>query len=405
MNFIKRITFLFLLILLFLPLHTRASNNIVDVYLFYGRECPHCAELEKAIEEIKKDYPNLKVHKYEVWYNSENRNYMNEAASILDTKVTGVPFTVIGTRFFSGYSAVVRKGEIKHTIETYSKVATYKDPVGEMLGITKRSGTLTYEDITKINDDDPSYILELPFVGPVKAKTVSLPVISIVMGAIDGFNPCAMWVLLFLISVLLNMKDRRRMWLLGSIFIITSAVIYLFFMFTWLNVVTFIGALWWFKLLIALIALIGGILNIRSFIKSKEDGCNVVDETKRKNIFHKIKKFTSQKKLSLAIAGIIALAITVNFIELSCSAGLPVIFTSILAMNNLSLFEYSFYIFLYILFFLLDDLIVFIIAMISLKLTGISNKYVKYSHLIGGIIMLAIGLLMIFKPEWLMFNF
>ncbi|HHT38770.1 MAG TPA: hypothetical protein GXZ95_05140 [Mollicutes bacterium] len=405
MNFIKRITFLFLLILLFLPLHTRASNNIVDVYLFYGRECPHCAELEKAIEEIKKDYPNLKVHKYEVWYNSENRNYMNEAASILDTKVTGVPFTVIGTRFFSGYSAVVRKGEIKHTIETYSKVATYKDPVGEMLGITKRSGTLTYEDITKINDDDPSYILELPFVGPVKAKTVSLPVISIVMGAIDGFNPCAMWVLLFLISVLLNMKDRRRMWLLGSIFIITSAVIYLFFMLTSLNVVTFIGALWWFKLLIALIALIGGILNIRSFIKSKEDGCNVVDETKRKNIFHKIKKFTSQKKLSLAIAGIIALAITVNFIELSCSAGLPVIFTSILAMNNLSLFEYSFYIFLYILFFLLDDLIVFIIAMISLKLTGISNKYVKYSHLIGGIIMLAIGLLMIFKPEWLMFNF
>jgi len=405
MNFIKRITFLFLLILLFLPLHTRASNNIVDVYLFYGRECPHCAELEKAIEEIKKDYPNLKVHKYEVWYNSENRNYMNEAASILDTKVTGVPFTVIGTRFFSGYSAVVRKGEIKHTIETYSKVATYKDPVGEMLGITKRSGTLTYEDITKINDDDPSYILELPFVGPVKAKTVSLPVISIVMGAIDGFNPCAMWILLFLISVLLNMKDRRRMWLLGSIFIITSAVIYLFFMLTSLNVVTFIGALWWFKLLIALIALIGGILNIRSFIKSKEDGCNVVDETKRKNIFHKIKKFTSQKKLSLAIAGIIALAITVNFIELSCSAGLPVIFTSILAMNNLSLFEYSFYIFLYILFFLLDDLIVFIIAMISLKLTGISNKYVKYSHLIGGIIMLAIGLLMIFKPEWLMFNF
>ena len=110
MNFIKRITFLFLLILLFLPLHTRASNNIVDVYLFYGRECPHCAELEKAIEEIKKDYPNLKVHKYEVWYNSENRNYMNEAASILDTKVTGVPFTVIGTRFFRIFSCRKKRG-------------------------------------------------------------------------------------------------------------------------------------------------------------------------------------------------------------------------------------------------------------------------------------------------------
>ena len=176
-------------------------------------------------------------------------------------------------------------------------------------------------------------------------------------------------------------------------------------MLLWLNVITFVGSLKWFKILIALIALIGGTLNVRSFIKSKDTGCTVVDETKRKSIFTKIKKITTEKKLSLSIIGIIVLAVTVNFIEVSCSAGLPVIFMSILSMNDLSVLEYSFYMFLYILFFLIDDLIIFIIAMVTLKLTGISNKYAKYSHLIGGILMIIIGILLIFKPEWLTFNF
>ena len=103
--------------------------------------------------------------------------------------------------------------------------------------------------------------------------------------------------------------------------------------------------------------------------------------------------------------GIIALAFSVNLIELACSAGLPVLFTQILAMNNLSTVATALYFFLYLLFFMIDDLIVFIIAMITFKVTGISNKYSKYSHLIGGIIMVIIGLLMAFKTEWLMFNF
>jgi hypothetical protein len=234
---------------------------------------------------------------------------------------------------------------------------------------------------------------------------LSLPLLSIIIGTIDGFNPCAMWVLLFLISILIGMKDKKRMWALGSAFMITSAVIYLVFMLAWLNLAIFIGAIWWIKILIALVAFAGGIINVRAYIRSKEAGCEVVDEKKRKKIFAKVKSFTSEKSFVLALLGIITLAVSVNFIELTCSAGLPVIFTNILALNNLSAFEYSIYIFLYLLFFLLDDLIVFFIAMTTLKMKGISNKYAKYSHLIGGIIMLIIGILMVFKPEWLMFNF
>jgi hypothetical protein len=106
----------------------------------------------------------------------------------------------------------------------------------------------------------------------------------------------------------------------------------------------------------------------------------------------------------LALGGIIVLAFLVNLVELVCSAGLPAIYTQILALNNLANWQYYFYIFLYVFFFMVDDLLIFIVAMVTLKMTGLSTRYARYSHLIGGILMIIIGILLIFKPEWLMFG-
>jgi len=153
--------------------------------------------------------------------------------------------------------------------------------------------------------------------------------------------------------------------------------------------------------------MIGALVNFKSFNKERKQdaGCQVVDKQKRVNIINKIKKFTTEKSLIPAILGAMALAVSVNFVELACSAGLPLLFTQILALNELSAPLYALYMCLYMLAYLLDDLIIFIIAMVTLKLTGMTNKYNKYSHLIGGIIMLIVGLLMMFKPEWIMMNF
>ena len=215
-----------------------------------------------------------------------------------------------------------------------------------------------------------------------------------------------MWILLFLITMLINLKDRRRMWILGFTFIISSALVYLLFMLAYLQVASAIIQTW-FKYIIALIALVGGIINLRSYFKSrkKDVGCDVTDAKKRRKIIDKIKKILAEKSFIFAFFGIIFLAFSVNLIELACSAGLPVMFTNIIAMNNVSAPLTALYFFLYLLFFMIDDIIVFSIAMITFKVTGISNKYSKYSHLIGGIIMIIIGLLMAFKTEWLMFNF
>ena len=136
-----------------------------------------------------------------------------------------------------------------------------------------------------------------------------------------------------------------------------------------------------------------------------DDGCEVIDKKKRKTIFERIKKFTHEKSLLLSIVGIMVLAVSVNVVELLCSAGLPVVFSELLVINNISGTKAVLYDLLYILFFLLDDLIVFIIAIKTMDVVGISSKYNKYSHLVAGIIMLLIGILLLFKPGWLMLNF
>ena len=204
--------------------------------------------------------------------------------------------------------------------------------------------------------------------------------------------------------MLIGINNRKRMWILGLSFLITSAAVYMAIMLSWLNIVVKMTTVIWIRNIIALIAVIGGIFNLRSFYKSHDGGCNVVDDKKRKKIFSKIRKFTSEKNLFLALIGVIGLAISVNFVELACSAGLPLIFTQLLAINGISGMNGFMYTLLYIVFFLFDDMIIFFIAMITLKVTGISTKYSKYSHLIGGILMIIVGLLLLFKPEWLMFS-
>jgi hypothetical protein len=224
------------------------------------------------------------------------------------------------------------------------------------------------------------------------------------MGALDGFNPCAMWTLLFLISLLLGMENRKRMWILGTAFIVASASVYFLFMSAWLNLILFLGFVIWIRVLIGVFALAGGCYSIKEFIFNKDGGCKVAGDEKRRKIFERLKLSVQQNSLWFALGGIFVLAFAVNLVELICSAGLPAIYTQILALNEMAGWRYYFYILLYIFFFMLDDLFIFFVAMITLEMSGITTKYAKASRLIGGIVMLAIGLMLIFKPEWLMFG-
>lgn len=397
----KKIKYIFLFILSFLfilPSINAEEKKQVNVYLFHSNTCSHCKAEIEFLNEIQKEYENLKINLYEINDEKENKELMINIKEKLNIDSPMVPFTVIGDYYYIGYNDGVKDG-IKNLIEKYTFEEQY-DVIKDIIdGKDVSNFKIKNGEINKIST----------MFGEIDPAKVSLPILSVIMGAIDGFNPCAMWVLIFLITMLFNMENKKRMWALGITFLVTSALIYLVFMFVWLGVATkLLTTISWLKLLIGLIALIGAFINLKGFIKSivkKDAGCEVVDNSKRKKIISKIKKYTSEKSFILAMLGVMLLAISVNAIELACSAGLPVLFTNVLALNDVNFIEKCIYIFIYIFFFLIDDIIVFFVAMFTLNIKALSTKYTKYSHLIGGIIMLIIGILMIFKPEWLMFNF
>ena len=403
MKKIIKLCSLFIIILLF-PLVVNAKDNKVTLYLFHGDGCPHCAAEIEYLNSIEKKYDNLEIVKYEVWYNEDNSKFLQEVYEAYGITRNGVPTTVIGNTIMQGYGTSTGS-KIERAIQYYLE-NDYTDQIARI-----KEGTFNKEDLEngfekEEKKSDEEMTIEVPALGKVNLKRVSLTSAAVVIGLVDGFNPCAMWILLFLISVLIGMKNKKRMWALGLTFLVTSALVYMLIMLSWIQIAVKITTVIWVRNIIAIIALIGAIVNIRSYIRSRKDsGCEVVDDKKRKNIFSKIRKFTSEKSFILAILGVIGLAVSVNLVELACSAGLPLVFTELLALNNVSDSMKFFYTIIYIVFFLLDDLIVFFIAMFTMKITGISTKYNKYSHLIGGIIMLLIGVLLIFKPEWLMFQF
>ena len=406
----RSLKILFLVICLFSfcnVVNAVSEKNLVNIYLFHSYTCKHCKEEIKLLDELEKEYDNIKVYKYEVNENG-NGELLKNISEIMGSKVTGTPYTIIGNKVFSGYDYENSKGRFKGAIEYYSKYG-YEDKVGEYISsipLPSYEVKDTDPDVDEYISNYISYKVKLPLIGEVKLKNLTLPLITVVIGLADGFNPCAMWVLLFLISMLIGMKDKKRMWILGSTFLLISALIYLIFMMSWLNLANLLISVVWVRVIVAIVSLVGGIINLRGYIKHRKvSGCDVVDDKKRNKIITRIKKFTTEKNFWLAILGVIVLAISVNVVELACSAGLPVMFIEILSLNNLTAIEEIIYIVLYMLFFLLDDFVVFVIAMTTLSLTSVSSKYGNLSKLIGGILMLLIGLLLMFKPEWIMFNF
>jgi len=213
-------------------------------------------------------------------------------------------------------------------------------------------------------------IISLPLIGNIETANFSLPILTVVIAAVDGFNPCAMWTLLFLITLLINIKNKKRMWALGSIFIIASGLVYFLFMTAWLNFFIFVSVVTWVKFIIAIFALAAGLYHLREFKKNKDGTCKVESSEKRKTRFDKIKQIVYRENIGWAILGIIILAGAVNIVELLCSAGLPAIYTSILTLTEIPTWQYYIYLLAYIIIFMIDDLIIFFIAMFTLRAVG-----------------------------------
>ena len=367
------------------------------LHFFWASGCPHCTKEKVFLNTLKGKYPQLIIKDYEITYDRKNLELLQKVGAELQVDVSGVPFAVIGKKQFIGYLNDETTGR---EIEEAVKCAVES-------GCEDLIAGLPSETNIQQSREQPQGVLDtlkVPFLGELQIKNLSLPLLTFVMALLDGFNPCAMWALLFLISLLLGMKDRKRMWLLGIAFIASSAVVYFLFLSAWLNLFLFLGFVVWIRILIGLVALGAGGYNLRDYWVNKKGGCNVMGNEKRQRIFEKIRSITQKRQFVLALGGIVLLAVAVNMVELICSAGLPAIYTKILSLSNLPTWQYYLYLLFYVFIFMLDDLFIFFTAMITLQAVGIQSKYSRFSHLVGGVLMFIIGLLLLFKPELLMFN-
>ena len=352
----------------------KQEKDKINLYLFYSESCPHCHAEMEYLEDLEKYDNVLNIYTYEVTKNKDNSKMMNAVKTLFNVNQPYVPFTVIGEEYIVGFNDET-KTNIENVIDNY------------------------------LNEEKVEKTFNIPIIGEVKAKNASISLVAVILGFIDGFNPCAMWILLLLINMTITMKDRKKIFLIGLTFILTGGIIY-FLSMLGIGFILDVAMIAQIRNIIAVVAIVLGVYNLYTFIKTRKDtGCHVVDKNKRKGIMKRINEIMSKKSIILMLLGTIILAVSVNLVELACSLGFPTIFLELLSINEITGLSKILYLILYILFYLIDDLVIFFIAMTTMQVTGFSTKYGKLSKLVGGILLLFIGLLLVFKPEWLMFNF
>ncbi len=394
-----------------LPVAATKPTNQVSVYMFVGATCPHCKHLEEDIVDYAKDKEYARLRFYEVYNNQKNQRLIKKVSDKLGVKGSGVPLIIIGDWVQLGYSGS-DKQKLVDRIE-YCKLNDCPDSLKDLVKTgqewpemlakieqSKKSQSQEEQSKESTKSDD---IIDLPLGIKLNKRTVSLPVMTIVIGLLDGFNPCAMWALVFVITLLIGLNDKKKMWAYGLAFIATSAAVYTLFMLAWLSVFNIIGFVRPIQIIVGLVAIGIGGYYLNQYRK-KDNLCKVSADKKRLTYFEKMKQSVESSSFWLGLVGVVVLAVAVNMVELVCSAGLPAVYTSVLSAANLSSLQYAFYIGLYILFFMLDDIIVFAIAVKTMSVVNIDGKYSKFSRLVGGSLMLIIGLLLIFAPQLLMFG-
>jgi len=352
---------------------TSSTGEGFEVHFFHVPGCSSCDAQEPFNEKLANTYPSIRIIEDDATTpaGSARLSEMLENLGIEDKPV--FPITIFGNQVFGGWESEETTGKAIEEALQQCLAGNCPPPAGE----------------------EPGDGIVLPIIGEIVLTDYSLPVLAVILGLVDGFNPCAMWVLVYLISLIATLRDRKRIWLIVGSFVLASGVLYFLFMTAWLNAFLFIGYVRPVTTVIGLVALGGGILQIRGFIETKGAiVCEVTDEESRKKTMTRIQKLVSSPITLGTLAGIIALAFLINSIEFVCSAAIPAIFTHVLSLAGLTTFQYYGYILLYVVVFMLDDLIIFGSAAIAMT-SSLGDRYAKYFRPVGATILIILGVLLL----------
>ena len=385
-------TFIFLASLPFIRVQAASTDKVV-VYFFWGDGCPHCAAAKPFLEELSQRYPQMEVRMYEVWHDEDNLALFDKMATAHGFKAASVPTTFVGSQYWEGYNDTI-SAQIETAVEGCLEKACVDAGAGIVPGVPLEPPVTEEQQPSQLSD-----VIKIPFIGEVNLAGQSLWISTALIAFVDGFNPCSLWVLSILLALTLHTGSRKKVLLIGLIFISVTAAVYALFiagLFTILSIVSFVG---WIQVVVALIALFFGAVNIKDYFFYKEGLSFTIDDKKKPGIYQRIRRVmdTSQSFWGLAGATVV-MAAGVSLVEFSCTAGFPVLWTNLLSAQNVAPLSFALMLLLYLVIYQIDELAIFFTAVFTLKASRLEEKQGRILKLIGGTLMLTLAAVMVINP-------
>ena len=344
-----------------------ASPTLIDVFVREG--CPHCTEAKRYLAQLSETRPDIEVRLRPVDSDAHARDELLRISRESGHWPPAVPTFVIRGEVLVGFSDAERTGP-------------------QLLALMDRGAASA-----------PS--LSAGPLGEISVERLGLPLFTLALGLLDGFNPCAMWVLLFLLSLLVRLRDRRRMaWIAGT-FVAVSGIVYYAFMAAWLNLFLLVGLSTLLTRALGGVAVLIGVINLRDSLRREGGYTLSIPDSAKPGIYARTRAILQSHALLPALAGVATLAVLVNFIELLCTAGLPAIYTAVLAQQELQPAGRYAYLALYILGYIADDALMVGTAVAALGSRKLSEHGGRRLKLVSGLVMLALGLVLLLNPQWL----
>lgn len=377
---------LFILLLMLLPLSgfaepaewtSRDANGQTEVhlYFFWSRSCPHCLEARPQIVELVSRHRWIRLHEHELTASRAHIERFVELAAAAGSEARSVPSLIYCGKMETGWD------------DSPDAVAAFMGRLRQCRAGQSGQGALVAEH------------LSLPLFGEMDPAKLSLPLLTVLIAGLDAFNPCAFFVLLFLLSLLAHQQSRRRMLLIGGVFVTFSGLMYFAFMAAWLNLFLLIGSLPWVTALAGLLALSMGLVNVKDFVHFHQGPSLSIPESRKADIFQRARRVLSAESTLAMLAATVVLAIAANFYELLCTAGFPMVFTRLLTLQVPDAGTRYLYLALYNLIYVLPLLVIVLTFVRTMGSRKLSEREGRLLKLLSGLMMLGLGVLLLLAPD------
>lgn len=404
--------------------NTKIQNNM---YFFWGATCQHCKKAMPFVDEIEKNNQNLKIIRMETWENKENSKFFQELAKDRGVKGRGVPAFFIGDNPpIFGFSE-----NAKSKIKKYVKNCAYKGCINPNDKKIEQNPDVPLEnkqikpcdaedaDICEVNESEnidldalmmsinpeeslnpDDNVISAPIIGEVDLNHSSLWLATAIIAFVDGLNPCSLWVIMFLLGIVIHSGSRAKIALVSGVFLLVTASVYGLFMLGMLNVFIYVGYIKWIHITIGILAMLFAMVNIKDYFIFKEGISFTIGDEQKSGIFKNIRNVMKKDNSIFGIIiGTIVLSLGVSLAELPCTAGFPVIWTNLIAHKEVNMGLFAMLFALYLLIYLLDELAVIITAIVTLKMGKFEEKHGRILKLLGGSVMMALAMAMLFAPD------